>query len=166
MLGWTLDTPVEQLPDRIVTRKFWEASSKRFSGSTTVEFRSPSGNVWADKTGRKHVTFHKLLIGATALALAASGAFAQNSRPAPLHAWAPVPVKAAPFTEPNKPLKKMTDILARHTHESDWTENEVRTRDYVGDYISMGPGRKTKTIFWADDRVFLVGVWGPDESDY
>ena len=85
------------------------------------------------------------------LCLAAS---AQTARPAPLHAWAPQPVKPAPFTAPNKPLKRLADILARHKAKSDWAETEVLTRDYIGQYISMGPGRKTKTQFWADDRVF------------
>lgn len=85
------------------------------------------------------------------LCLAAS---AQTTRPAPLHAWAPQPVKLAPFTAPNKPLKRLADILARHKGKSDWAETEVLTRDYIGEYISMGPGQKTKTLFWADDRVF------------
>jgi hypothetical protein len=85
------------------------------------------------------------------LCLAAS---AQTTRPAPLHAWAPQPVKLAPFTAPNKPLKRLADILARHKGKRDWAETEVLTRDYIGEYISMGPGQKTKTLFWADDRVF------------
>jgi mannose-6-phosphate isomerase-like protein (cupin superfamily) len=91
------------------------------------------------------------------MALAAvlpAAAYAQTARPAPLHAWAPQPVKLAPFTAPNKPLKKLADILARHKGKTDWAETEVLTRDYIGQYISMGPGRKTKTQFWADDRIF------------
>ena len=39
---------------------------------------------------------------------------ASAQRATPLTAWAPQPVKPAPFTAPNKPLKKYTDILARH----------------------------------------------------
>ena len=81
-------------------------------------------------------------------------ASAQTARPAPLHAWAPQPVKLAPFTAPNKPLKRLADIVARHKGKKDWAETEVLTRDYIGQYISMGPGQKTKTQFWADDRVF------------
>ena len=88
------------------------------------------------------------------LGLAAS---LQMTLGAPLTAWAPQPVKLAPFTAPNKPLKKIADILARHQGKSDWAETEVLTRDYIGQYISMAPGKKTKTQFWADDRVFWVG---------
>jgi mannose-6-phosphate isomerase-like protein (cupin superfamily) len=83
-----------------------------------------------------------------------AAAFAQTARPAPLHAWAPQPAKLAPFTAPNRPLKKLADILARHKGKTDWAETEVLTRDYIGQYISMGPGGKTKTQFWADDRIF------------
>ena len=48
----------------------------------------------------------------------------------------------------------LADILARHKGKRDWAETEVLTRDYIGEYVSMGPGQKTKTLFWADDRVF------------
>jgi mannose-6-phosphate isomerase-like protein (cupin superfamily) len=88
-------------------------------------------------------------LGACCLAAAA-----QTGRTPPLHAWAPQPVKLAPYLPPNKPLKKLTDILARHAGKADWAETEILTRDYIGQYISMGPGQKTKTQFWADDRVF------------
>jgi mannose-6-phosphate isomerase-like protein (cupin superfamily) len=79
---------------------------------------------------------------------------------APLTAWAPQPVKPAPFTGINKPLKKFVDIVARHHGKSDWAETEVLTRDFIGQYVSMGPGKKTKTQFWADDRVYWVVMSG------
>ena len=81
---------------------------------------------------------------------AAAGAQTQ----APLLAWAPQPVKPAPFLAPNKPIKRLKDIVARHAGKTDWTETEVLTRDYIGQYISMGPGKKTPAVFYADDRVF------------
>src|SRR4051812_31241314 len=90
------------------------------------------------------------------LVLLCAGADAQSQRPAPFSAWAPQPAKPAPFTRPNALHKKLTDILARHAGKSDWTETEVLTRDYIGQYISMAPGQKTKTQFWADDRIFWV----------
>lgn len=78
----------------------------------------------------------------------------------PLTAWAPQPVKPAPYLPPNKPIKKFVDILARHRGKSDWAETEVLTRDFIGQYISMGPGKKTKTLFYADDRVYWVVMSG------
>lgn len=97
---------------------------------------------------------------ALAMALALTGAPFQMAGAAPLTAWAPQPVKPAPFTKPNKPLKKYTDILARHRGQSDWAETEVLTRDFLGQYVSMAPGKKTKTLFWADDRAYWVVTSG------
>ena len=97
-----------------------------------------------------------LLVGAALLSAVCVPVAAQTTRPAPLAAWAPQPVTPAPFTAPNKPLKKLVDILARHKGKTDWSETEVLTRDFIGQYISMGPGKKTKTLFYADDRVYWV----------
>jgi mannose-6-phosphate isomerase-like protein (cupin superfamily) len=99
-----------------------------------------------------------LITSAGAVLLTLSGA--QGASTAPLEAWAPVPVKPAPFTGINKPHKKFVDILARHKGKADWAETEVLTRDFVGQYVSMAPGKKTKTLFWADDRVYWVVVSG------
>jgi mannose-6-phosphate isomerase-like protein (cupin superfamily) len=103
-------------------------------------------------------------IRAMALTAALAGvglaASLQMTQGAPLTAWAPVPVKLAPFTAPNKPLKKFVDILARHRGKSDWAETEVLTRDFIGQYVSMGAGKKTKTLFYADDRIYWVVVSG------
>ncbi|HWC64401.1 MAG TPA: hypothetical protein VG501_12305 [Rhizomicrobium sp.] len=90
------------------------------------------------------------------LLLLGTWAQAQGQRPKALTAWAPQPARLAPFTAPNALHKTLTDILARHKGRSDWTETEVLTRDYIGQYISMGAGKKTKTLFWADDRAFWV----------
>jgi mannose-6-phosphate isomerase-like protein (cupin superfamily) len=99
-----------------------------------------------------------LIVSVGALFLAMP--YAQTANAAPLAAWAPQPVSPAPFTSPNKPLKKFVDILARHRGKTDWTETEVLTRDFTGQYISMGAGKKTKTLFYADDRVYWVVVSG------
>ena len=95
---------------------------------------------------------------AAPLILFGAQAFAQ--RATPLTAWAPVPERPAPFTTPNQPLKKFVDIMARHRGKTDWSETEVLTRDFIGQYVSMGPGKKTKTLFYADDRVYWVVVSG------
>lgn len=99
-----------------------------------------------------------LLISTGAILLALTGA--RGAHTAPLTAWAPKPVKPAPYIAPNKPLKKFADILARHRGKNDWSETEVLTRDFIGQYISMGPGKKTKTLFYADDRVYWVVMSG------
>jgi mannose-6-phosphate isomerase-like protein (cupin superfamily) len=92
------------------------------------------------------------IIAAASLGLSPAGA--QSGRPAPLTAWAPQPVKLTPFTAPNRLHWKLSDILAQHKNQKDWAETVVLTRDYIGQYIQMAPGEKTKTLFYADDRVF------------
>ena len=48
-------------------------------------------------------------------------------------------------------------MLAAHKGKASWTADEVfDSRDFAGDWISMAPGEKTKTQFYADDRVFWV----------
>src|SRR6185312_3646713 len=79
-----------------------------------------------------------------------------SAQPGRMTAWAPQPAKPAPFTAPNALFKPLSAILARHKGQKDWSETEVLTRDYVGQYIQMAPGEKTKTQFYADDRVFWV----------
>jgi mannose-6-phosphate isomerase-like protein (cupin superfamily) len=81
---------------------------------------------------------------------------AQTPRPPPLAAWAPQPVKLAPFKAPNRLLWKLSDILAGHKGQKDWAQTVVLTRDYIGQYVQMAPGEKTKPLFYADDRVFWV----------
>jgi mannose-6-phosphate isomerase-like protein (cupin superfamily) len=103
---------------------------------------------------------NRMVLAVALMSLAGVPASLQMASGAPLTAWAPVPVKPAPFTAPNKPLKKFVDIVARHRGASDWAETEVLTRDFIGQYVSMGAGKKTKTQFWADDRVYWVVMSG------
>lgn len=99
-----------------------------------------------------------LIVMAAPLFLICAPASAPSA--APLTAWAPQPLNPAPYTAPNKPLKRFADIMARHRGKADWSETEVLTRDFIGQYISMAPGKKTKTLFYADDRVYWVVVSG------
>src|SRR5215469_7037567 len=103
---------------------------------------------------------------ALALELPTSGAKAQSpdrptaqgqsQKPIPKLAWAPKPATPAPYTAPNRPIWRLSDLLAKHKGEQDWTETIVNTPHFIGQYISMGPGERTKTVFYADDRVFWV----------
>jgi len=80
----------------------------------------------------------------------------QAAKTPPILAWAPKPARLTPYAAPNKPHWKLADILRKHAGRQDWTETVVDTPDFTGAYISMAPGKKTKTIFYADDRVFWV----------
>jgi mannose-6-phosphate isomerase-like protein (cupin superfamily) len=80
----------------------------------------------------------------------------QAPKTPPTLAWAPKPARLTPYAAPNKPHWKLTEILRKHAGQRDWTETVADTPDFTGAYISMAPGKKTKTIFYADDRVFWV----------
>ena len=70
------------------------------------------------------------------------------------YGWAPKPVPLTEWKAPNKPIWRLSEIMASHKGKTDWVQPIVRDRDYAADYISMAPGGKTKAQFWADDPVF------------
>jgi len=71
-------------------------------------------------------------------------------------AWAAKPAHLPPYTGPNKLVYRLADVLAAHRGKASWQQEVFLSRDYAGAWISMAPGEKTKTQFYADDRVFWV----------
>lgn len=104
--------------------------------------------------------FLKICLPSLALIVPVSATMAQPAKPQPLTAWAPQPTTLAPFGQPNRPLWKMTDVVAKHAKERSWAETVVLTRDFIGQYIQSAPGERTPTQFFADDRVFWVVLSG------
>jgi mannose-6-phosphate isomerase-like protein (cupin superfamily) len=101
-------------------------------------------------------------ISAAALAATASAQFlGQSVMPAenkmPDQVWSPKPTALPPYVAPNKPLWKISEIMAAHKGKADWVQPIVRNSDQEADYISNAPGTKTKAKFYTDDRlVFIV----------
>ena len=73
--------------------------------------------------------------------------------------WAPKPAELTPYTAPNKPHWKLSEILASHKGQTDWVQPIVRNKDQVADYISMGAGKKTKMKMYPDDRIVFIHRW-------
>ncbi len=73
--------------------------------------------------------------------------------------WAPKPTELTPYAAPNKPVWRLSEILAAHKGQADWVQPIVRNKDQVADYISVAPGFKSKPHFYPDDRVVFI-VWG------
>lgn len=82
-----------------------------------------------------------------------SAAWAQQSG---IISWAPKPLKATGWKAPNKPLTKLSDLLAKHKGQADWRETVVSDEMLHADYISMGPGAKTPPRFHPDTREWWV----------
>jgi mannose-6-phosphate isomerase-like protein (cupin superfamily) len=92
--------------------------------------------------------------------MATSAVLAQQSppmqRPKPIVAWSAQPADPTPWVAPQKPHWKLSEVLAKHKGQASWQEDIVSDRDFIARYISMAPGEKTKTHFFADDRVFWI----------
>jgi len=73
-----------------------------------------------------------------------------------MEAWAARPAKLLPYVPPNRLVWRLAEILAAHHGQQDWTQSVVSTRDFIGQWISLAPHEKTKTEFYADDRIFFV----------
>ena len=119
------------------------------------------------------MTTGKTALIALGLALAAAPAWPQASTQAkptqpnwwsaparedgpPRIVWAGRKSPDTPYTGPNRPLWRIADILKAHAGRQSWDQQVLLNRDFDGHYISMAPGEKTKTQFYADDRVFWV----------
>jgi mannose-6-phosphate isomerase-like protein (cupin superfamily) len=106
----------------------------------------------------------KMAAGISAVAVAASASaqfLGQSVMPAesamPDVVWSPKPSALPPYVAPNKPLWKVSEIVAAHKGKADWVQPIVRNSDQEADYISNAPGTKTKAKFYTDDRlVFIV----------
>ena len=70
------------------------------------------------------------------------------------YSWSPKPVPMTQWKAPNKPIWRLSEIMASHKGQADWVQPIVRDQDYAADYISMAPGKQTKPQFWADDPIF------------
>ena len=82
---------------------------------------------------------------------------AQDKNPQnPRLVWAAKPVPPTAYDPPNRLIWRLSEILAAHKGQESWRRPVVKTRDFEADWISMAPGEKTKTMFYADDRVFWV----------
>jgi mannose-6-phosphate isomerase-like protein (cupin superfamily) len=73
-----------------------------------------------------------------------------------IEAWAAKPAKLVAYEEPNRLIWRLAQVLTMHKGQQDWVESVVNTRDFIGQWISLGPHEATKTVFYADDRIFFV----------
>ncbi len=73
-----------------------------------------------------------------------------------IEVWTPMPVKPAPFVPPHKAWTKLSDVLAKHKGQQNWSELVVDDNLFHGEYISMAPGVKTRRRFHQDNRAFWI----------
>ena len=102
----------------------------------------------------------QIMLGCAA-ALAAAIALPVLAQPAAapksLLAYTPKPVKL-PGYGGNKPITRLSEVLAKHKGQSSWTEQVIKTDRFDTRWVQMAPGEKVSTRYYGDDRVMWV-VW-------
>jgi mannose-6-phosphate isomerase-like protein (cupin superfamily) len=71
-------------------------------------------------------------------------------------AWAPKPAELPPYVEPHRPLWRLSEILAEHAGQESWSMTVVDDALLKAQYISMPPGERTPTRFYADNRAWWI----------
>ena len=89
---------------------------------------------------------------------AASAPKPETPRPPPIFAWAPKKAPYGAYTAPNRPLWKLSDVLAMHAGQKSWSQPIVRDKDLDADWRQLAPGGKTTQLEYPDNRVALI-VW-------
>ena len=91
------------------------------------------------------------------LVLATAGArVAVQAQESQIEVWTPLPVKPNPFVAPHKPLTRLSDVIAKHKGQQNWSELVVDDNLFHGEYISMAPGARTTRRFHQDNRAFWI----------
>ena len=91
------------------------------------------------------------------LVLAMSGPpVAVQGQEAQIEVWTPLPVKPNPFVPPHKAWTKVSEVVAKHKGQQNWSELIVDDNLFHGEYISMAPGAKTPRRFHQDNRAFWI----------
>jgi len=91
------------------------------------------------------------------VALAGHGALGQSRQI--IYAWAPKRAPLTPCILPNKPLWKLSDVLAMHAGQRSWTQPILRSKDLAGDYHQLEERGTTAPSEYPDNRVCVI-VWG------
>jgi mannose-6-phosphate isomerase-like protein (cupin superfamily) len=96
----------------------------------------------------------QLMLGCALAAALALPALAQSDA---WYAWSPKPDKLPSYGQ-NRPVSRLTAVLAKHKGEKRWSEQVILTKRYDAKWIQAAPGDKTPVQYYGDDRVVWV-VW-------
>jgi len=105
------------------------------------------------------VSRHVASVALVALAIAgfsARGTGAQTQAAREILAWAPMPTEPSAWVPPNRPHWKLSELLAKHKGQANWTEAVVNDSTLRAEYVSMAPGTKTPRRFHPDTRAWWI----------
>jgi quercetin dioxygenase-like cupin family protein len=112
---------------------------------------------------------------AGALGLIVPTAVAQNPAPAagapaappaagrgrgapPPASWVPKKTRLTAYEAPNKPVWRLSEILASHSRTASWEQPIIRNKEMWADYVQLAVGTKTPRMAWPDNRIGMI-VW-------
>ena len=93
------------------------------------------------------------ILSAAAFGFSVLTLFAQQRE---ISAWAPLPAQPNSWVAPNQPIWKLSELLARHKGENNWSQVVVDDSTLHAEYISMAPGAKTLRQFHPDTRAWWI----------
>ena len=93
-------------------------------------------------------------LGMAGLLVSRSGVSAQAQRE--ILAWAPMPTEPSKWIAPNRPHWKLSELLAKHKGEPNWSDSIVNDATLRAEYIAMAPGAKTARRLHPDTRAWWI----------
>jgi quercetin dioxygenase-like cupin family protein len=88
--------------------------------------------------------------------LNAQGPAPGGAAPEPQVVWSPKASAPTGWTPPHRPHVKLSELLAQHKGQSDWTATMVDDDTLHAEYIAMSPGGRTPRRMNADTREWWV----------
>ena len=76
----------------------------------------------------------------------------------PVLVWSQKPATLTPYEAPNRPVWRLTDVLAMHTGQVSWSQPIVRDALLEANYVQMAPGAVTPKMYYGDDHYWFI-VW-------
>ena len=76
----------------------------------------------------------------------------------PVVVWSQKPATLTPYEAPNRPVWRLTDVLAMHTGQASWSQPIVRDALLEANYVQMAPGEVTPKMYYGDDHYWFI-VW-------
>lgn len=78
--------------------------------------------------------------------------------PPPMRFWTPKKTPYAAYTAPNRLWWKLSDVLAMHKGQKNWSQPIIRNKDIVADWHQIAPGEKTQAVAYSDNRTAII-MW-------
>jgi mannose-6-phosphate isomerase-like protein (cupin superfamily) len=79
-----------------------------------------------------------------------------QGRPGQVIALAPKPTRLTPYVAPHRPIWRLEEVHAQHAGQTSWTHTVVDDDLLKAEYVAMGPGERTPTRFYADNRAWWI----------